>query len=94
MISEDSGWIHTQNQTSAQGTAFAIAYKSNLNTISMEDLVIFTVLEHTPWKTSATYQVPAGLPACPEGGCTCAWVWVPRGCGQPNMYMQVSIVKP
>lgn len=28
------------------------------------------------------------MPACPPGGCTCAWLWVPRGCGQPNIYMQ------
>jgi hypothetical protein len=28
------------------------------------------------------------MPACPPDGCTCAWLWVPRGCGQPNMYMQ------
>ncbi|KIW62805.1 hypothetical protein PV04_10936 [Phialophora macrospora] len=85
---QDSGWIHTQNETSAQGTAFAIAYESDLNAITMEDLVVFTVLEHTPWKRSATYQVPAAMPACPEDGCTCAWLWVPRGCGQPNIYMQ------
>ncbi len=75
MSIKDSGWIHTQNETSAQGTAFAIAYKSDLNAITMEDLVVFTVLEHTPWKTAATYQVPAGLPACPEDGCTCSWLW-------------------
>ncbi|ETI20580.1 hypothetical protein G647_08618 [Cladophialophora carrionii CBS 160.54] len=85
---QDSGWIHTQNETSAQGTAFAIAYESDLNKITMEDLVVFTTLEHTPWKRSATYQVPAAMPACPEDGCTCAWLWVPRGCGQPNIYMQ------
>jgi hypothetical protein len=41
----------------------------------------------TPWKRLATYEVP-DLPACPVGGCTCAWLWVPKGCGQPNMYMQ------
>jgi hypothetical protein len=28
------------------------------------------------------------MPACPPGGCTCAWLWVPHGCGIPNMYMQ------
>lgn len=42
----------------------------------------------TPWQREATYQVPKSLPACPPGGCTCAWLWVPRGCGQPNIYMQ------
>jgi hypothetical protein len=42
----------------------------------------------TPWKRLATYSVPAGLPPCPPDGCTCAWLWVPSGCGDPNMYMQ------
>ena len=41
----------------------------------------------TPWKRVATYDVPKDLPACPPGGCYCAWLWVPDGCGQPNMYM-------
>ncbi|EXJ69370.1 uncharacterized protein A1O5_07406 [Cladophialophora psammophila CBS 110553] len=85
---QDGGYMHVQNQSMTQGTAFAIAYESDLSAITLEDLVVFTVLEHTPWKRAATYQVPAAMPACPEGGCTCAWLWVPRGCGQPNIYMQ------
>jgi len=28
------------------------------------------------------------MPACPLGGCICAWGWVPNGCGEPNMYHQ------
>ncbi|KAK5709263.1 hypothetical protein LTR17_019943 [Elasticomyces elasticus] len=84
----EGGWMHATNQSNVQGSAFAIAYKSNLADITMEDLVVFTVLEHTPWKRLATYEVPAGMPACPEGGCICAHLWVPKGCGQPNMYMQ------
>ena len=82
------GWMHATNESNAQGTAFAIAYKSDLSKISMEDLTVFSVLKHTPWNRLATYQVPAGMPPCPKGGCTCAHLWVPRGCGQPNMYMQ------
>lgn len=85
---QDGGYMHVQNQSMAQGTAFAIAYKSDLNAITMEDLVVFSVLEHTPWKRAATYEVPAAMPACPEEGCTCAWGWAPKGCGQPNIYMQ------
>ncbi|OAP54840.1 hypothetical protein AYL99_11288 [Fonsecaea erecta] len=85
---QDGGYMHVQNQSMAQGTAFAIAYESDLAAITLEDLVVFTVLEHTPWKRAATYQVPAAMPECPEGGCTCAWLWVPKGCGQPNIYMQ------
>ncbi|KAI0155446.1 hypothetical protein GGR52DRAFT_205975 [Hypoxylon sp. FL1284] len=82
------GAMHTHNQSTAAGSAFAISYKSDITQVTMENLAVFTVLEHTPWKRLATYQVPADMPACPEGGCYCAWLWVPDGCGQPNMYMQ------
>ncbi|CAI7579791.1 unnamed protein product [Penicillium pancosmium] len=84
---QDDGAMHTNNQSTAAGTAFAISYQSDLSKVTMENLAVFTVLEHTPWKREATYEVPADLPPCPEGGCTCAWLWAPNGCGQPNMYM-------
>jgi len=80
--------LHTENQSMAAGTAFAISYHSDIKAVTQDNLVVFTVLDHTPWKRLATYQVPAALPACPPGGCHCAWGWVPNGCGQPNMYMQ------
>jgi len=84
----ENGALHTNNQSMAAGTAFAISYNSNLNEVTMENLVVFTVLPNTPWKRLATYQVPRDLPACPAEGCTCAWLWIPKGCGEPNMYMQ------
>ncbi|KAF7592268.1 hypothetical protein BBP40_000470 [Aspergillus hancockii] len=84
---QDDGAMHTNNQSMAAGTAFAISYESDLAQTTMENLVVFSVLEHTPWKRLATYEVP-DLPACPTDGCICAWLWVPNGCGQPNMYMQ------
>ncbi|KAG7086202.1 hypothetical protein E1B28_002165 [Marasmius oreades] len=77
--------MHTQNETMASGTAFAISYTSDLSKVTPENLVVFSVLEHTPFRRLATYQVP-NLPACPEGGCICTWGWIPNGCGQPNMY--------
>ncbi|KIY71843.1 hypothetical protein CYLTODRAFT_418559 [Cylindrobasidium torrendii FP15055 ss-10] len=79
--------IHTPNETMAAGTVFAISYNSNLSDVTAENLVVFSALYHTPWYRLAKYQVP-NLPACPEDGCTCAWGWVPNGCGEPNMYMQ------
>ncbi|KAK7032893.1 hypothetical protein R3P38DRAFT_2919543 [Favolaschia claudopus] len=79
--------IHTQNETMASGSAFAISYRSDLSQVTPENLVVFTTLYHTPWKRIATYEVP-DLPECPDGGCICAWGWVPNGCGEPNMYMQ------
>ncbi|PSN71810.1 hypothetical protein BS50DRAFT_484432 [Corynespora cassiicola Philippines] len=81
------GALHTWNESSAAGTAFAISYQSELKDVTMENLVVFTTKYHTPWKRLTTYQVP-DLPACPEGGCHCAWLWVPTGCGEGNMYMQ------
>jgi len=80
--------MHTNNQSMAGGTAFAISYNPNLTAVTMENLVVFSVLKESPWHRLATYQVPQDLPPCPEGGCHCAWLWVPKGCGIPNMYMQ------
>ncbi|KAH8652406.1 hypothetical protein BX600DRAFT_93495 [Xylariales sp. PMI_506] len=82
------GALHTHNQSTAAGTAFAISYESDISQVTMENLVVFSVLQHTPWKREATYDVPEGLPECPDGGCYCAWLWVPNGCGQSNIYMQ------
>ncbi|KAL1979653.1 hypothetical protein VTN96DRAFT_5398 [Rasamsonia emersonii] len=85
---QDDGAMHTNNQSMAAGTAWAISYQSDLSKVTMENLVVFSVTPNTPWHRLTTYEVPADLPPCPEGGCHCAWLWVPKGCGQPNMYMQ------
>jgi hypothetical protein len=42
---DEGGYMHVQNETMAQGTAWAIAYESDLSKIKMEDLVVFSVLE-------------------------------------------------
>ncbi|KAJ7592659.1 hypothetical protein C8J56DRAFT_929164 [Mycena floridula] len=78
--------MHTQNETMAAGTAFAISYTSDITKVTPENLVVFSVRLHTPWKRLTSYDVPAALPECPDGGCICAWGWVPNGCGEPNMY--------
>ncbi|KIL68458.1 hypothetical protein M378DRAFT_184906 [Amanita muscaria Koide BX008] len=75
--------MHTQNQSMAAGTAFAISYQSDIAQVTPENLVVFSVRYHTPWKRVTTYDVPAALPACPPDGCICG---IPNGCGQPNMY--------
>ncbi|OAX34821.1 hypothetical protein K503DRAFT_698010 [Rhizopogon vinicolor AM-OR11-026] len=80
--------MHTQNQSMAAGTAFAISYESDLSQVTMDNLAVFTVRYNTPWKRVTSYDVPQDMPACPAGGCTCAWVWIPNGCGEPNIYMQ------
>ncbi|RFU34718.1 hypothetical protein B7463_g1665, partial [Scytalidium lignicola] len=84
---QDDGGMHTSNQSTVAGSALAISYQSNLEDVTLDNLVVFTVLPNTPWKRIAIYDVPADLPPCPEGGCHCAFLWVPLGCGEPNMYM-------
>ncbi|CAF0957659.1 unnamed protein product [Rotaria sordida] len=80
--------LHTPNQDSAPGTVFAISYQNSIDKVTPENLVVFTVRYKTPWQRVTSYDVPKDLPPCPPGGCTCAWGWIPMGCGQPNMYMQ------
>jgi hypothetical protein len=41
--------MHATNHSNAQGTAFAIAYESDLSKIQMEDLVVFSVLTQYVW---------------------------------------------
>jgi len=38
------GALHTQNETSAAGTAFAISYNSDISKVNLENLVVFTTL--------------------------------------------------
>jgi hypothetical protein len=84
---QNDGAMHTCNQSTAAGTALAISYHSEISQVTLENLVVFSVLENTPWKLIAIYDIPADLPACPAEGCTCAWLWLPGICGTPNEYM-------
>ncbi|KAF8913300.1 hypothetical protein CPB85DRAFT_1434153 [Mucidula mucida] len=79
--------LHAENRSMAAGTAFAISYTSDISQVTQDNLVVFTVAAQTPWYRETTYDVPADMPACPDGGCICAWGWVPNHCGIPNMYM-------
>ncbi|KZV82398.1 hypothetical protein EXIGLDRAFT_346376 [Exidia glandulosa HHB12029] len=79
--------MHCKNEDDAAGTVFAISYNSDMGKVNMDNLVVFTVAEKTPYKRIATYQVPKLMPACPPEGCICAWGWVPNHCGQANEYM-------
>ncbi|KAB5511574.1 WSC domain-containing protein [Coniochaeta sp. 2T2.1] len=85
---EDDGALHNQDEETSAGTAFAISYESDITKVKLENTVIFSVLKNSPFRREAWYDVPAGMPACPPGGCHCMWSWVPMGCGQPNMYLQ------
>lgn len=41
---QDDGAMHTNNQSMAAGTAFAISYNSAISAVTMENLVVFSVL--------------------------------------------------
>ncbi|KAJ4471106.1 hypothetical protein C8J55DRAFT_491609 [Lentinula edodes] len=53
--------------------------QSDINKVTPENLVVISVAYNTPFKRLTTYDIPAGLPACPAGGCICGWGWIPNG---------------
>ncbi|KAG6333710.1 hypothetical protein ID866_5377 [Astraeus odoratus] len=85
--------FHTQNQSMASGTAFAISYTSTLSEVTMDNLVVFSVRYKYgffpfpgPLVTKQWFISPA-----PRAG---AYVLgsgqlrqIPNGCGQSNIYM-------
>ncbi|KAK4082917.1 CAZyme family AA14 [Trichoderma aggressivum f. europaeum] len=86
--------MHAGNKSTAAGTAVAIAYKSNIWDVKMEDFVVFTTAPQTPFERLVSYNIP-NLKACND--CLCATVWIPDGFGQQNMYMaphKCKIINP
>ncbi|KAG9316974.1 hypothetical protein JVU11DRAFT_1154 [Chiua virens] len=78
--------LHAQNESMAAGTALAISYESDPTKVTPNNTVVISVLEHTPFKRIATYQIPEGLP--PSNGLVqLLWGWGPRNCGQANFYI-------
>ena len=67
---------HTTGLDDVKGCAIAIAYKSDVNTIQPEDFAVFSVNHTCVWTLHTDFQIPARMPPCPEGGCTCAWFWI------------------
>ncbi|KAI0703797.1 hypothetical protein BC835DRAFT_1303060 [Cytidiella melzeri] len=80
--------IHANDINDVAGSAIAIAYKSDVNDVKPEDFVIISTKRQSPWYLNNDFQIPAGLPACPEGGCICAWFWIHEpDSGSEQMYM-------
>ncbi|RSH79690.1 uncharacterized protein EHS24_009342 [Apiotrichum porosum] len=71
-----------------RGCGIAIAYESDASLVQPEDFVVISVNTSCPWRRSNDFHIPADLPACPEGGCTCMWGWVhsPNAGGAAEMY--------
>ncbi|KAM5535969.1 hypothetical protein V8D89_010409 [Ganoderma adspersum] len=79
--------FHTTGQSDVKGCALAIAYQSDVNALQPEDFSIFSVNQTCVWYLNTEFSVPK-LPACPEGGCHCAWFWIHSiDSGSEQMYM-------
>ena len=77
-----TGALHTTdaygaaNPTNVMGCGLAIAYESDVTAIKPEDFAVVSIAYECPWKKDVDFDIPADLPACPEGGCHCMWGWV------------------
>ncbi|KAG9316973.1 hypothetical protein JVU11DRAFT_1153 [Chiua virens] len=81
--------LHAQNESMAAGTALAISYESDPTKVTPNNTIVISVLEHTPFKRFATYQIPEGLP--PSNGLV--HLLCPRHCGTPNEYFFPMLAK-
>ncbi|ORY25660.1 hypothetical protein BCR39DRAFT_543695 [Naematelia encephala] len=63
------------NNTWLGGTALAIAYTSDVDTLKPSDMVIISVNFTSVFWREIDYSIPKGLPPCPDGGCLCTWNW-------------------
>ena len=83
----DSGSYHAGGQTGSQsgwsgnseenlsGCALAIAFKADASQVRPEDFTVMSVQENCVRQRDTNFEIPANLPACPDGECTCAWFW-------------------
>jgi len=78
---------HAPHREDVAGCAMGIAYKSDPRSVRPEDFVIFSVVHDCPARFQQAFQIP-NLPACPTGGCQCAWFWIHKSIGGTDqMYM-------
>ncbi|EJF64983.1 hypothetical protein BD309DRAFT_206196 [Dichomitus squalens] len=79
--------FHTTGESDVKGCALAIAYQSDVNALQPDDFTIFSVNHTCVWYLNTEFEVPK-LPACPEGGCHCAWFWIHSiDSGSEQIYM-------
>jgi hypothetical protein len=63
------------------GTALAIAYTSDVASLQPNDMTVISVNHNSVWEREISYDIPAGLPPCPSGGCLCTWNWIHQSGG-------------
>jgi hypothetical protein len=77
---------HTNGIDDLEGCALAIAYKDDVNQVTPEDFTIFSVNQTCVWTRFTDFFIPERMPACPPGGCICAFFWIhsPKAGGEEN----------
>jgi hypothetical protein len=68
--------FHTSGIADVKGCALAIAYKPDARQVVPGDFAVFSVNQTCVWTRFTEFQVPAKMPPCPVGGCTCAFFWI------------------
>lgn len=71
-----NGALHAADEDDLKGCALSIAYKSDINQVTTEDLTVFSVQPRCVWTRLTDFEVPQNMPPCPPGGCICAWNWI------------------
>lgn len=90
------GMRHTQDAqdakqlTDVKGCAIAIGYESDPRKLKPSEMVVISVDYQCPWFKAARFQIPAGLPPCPPGGCLCTWNWIHSAFGGQAEMMQTG----
>ncbi|KAF9518919.1 hypothetical protein BS47DRAFT_1337820 [Hydnum rufescens UP504] len=85
--------FHTSGIDDLGGCALAIAYQSNASLVTPADFTVFSVNQTCVWKRNTEFQVPAAMPPCPNGKCTCAWFWIHRedaGSEQSKLHYMIA----
>lgn len=67
---------HTNGIDDLKGCALAIAYNDVAANVQPEDFVVFSVNYTCVWTLHTSFSIPAELPPCPNGKCTCIWTWI------------------
>ncbi|KAL7415007.1 hypothetical protein BDY24DRAFT_280039 [Mrakia frigida] len=58
------------------GCALSIAYESDVTKLKPSDFTVISTNSTCGWWRETDFEIPADLPACPEGGCHCGWNWI------------------
>ncbi|KAM0753808.1 hypothetical protein T439DRAFT_353582 [Meredithblackwellia eburnea MCA 4105] len=69
------------------GCALGIADVDDINDVTMDNLVIFSVQKECVWDRDTSFPIPAKMPPCTSPkGCICGWFWEPNN-GTGNQFM-------